>query len=143
MEKVGIEALRMTSGSGMATLQSTECLRKQRKRKDRARGTFYKDPYKFAEGLFVNEKTGTLKVPVGELEEHLKSIYSYKQRHVPATILTDMQQKQPPVYQMDTTTPTWSEVESTVKRARSASAHGSNNISYRVYKNTPGLLKYL
>ena len=44
---------------------------------------------------------------------------------------------------METRPPTWSEVESTVKRARTASAPGPNGVPYRVYKNTPGVLKYL
>lgn len=100
-------------------LQRAEWLRKQRKKKERARAAFYKYPYKFAKCLFIKEKTGTLKVKV---KEHLKNIYSDNQRHVPATIPTDMPPIQPPVYQMDTRPTTWSEVESMVKRARSTSA---------------------
>lgn len=99
-------------------------------------------PYKFSKSFFVKEKTGTLKVPVRELEEHLKNIYSENQRHVPATIPTNMPSIQLPVYQMDTRPPTWSEIESSVKWARSASAHRPNGVLYSVYKNT-GLLKYL
>ncbi|KAJ8347374.1 hypothetical protein SKAU_G00287750 [Synaphobranchus kaupii] len=50
---------------------------------------------------------------------------------------------QPPEHQMDTRPLTWSEVANTVKRARSASAPGPNGVPYRLYKNTPGILKYL
>lgn len=44
---------------------------------------------------------------------------------------------------MDTKPPSWKEVHSTVKRARSTSAPGPNGISYKLYKNAPGVLKYL
>ncbi len=50
---------------------------------------------------------------------------------------------QPPEHQLDTRPPTWSEVENTVKRARTASAPGPNGVPYRLYKNTPGVLKVL
>ncbi|KAL7877269.1 hypothetical protein SRHO_G00039140 [Serrasalmus rhombeus] len=49
----------------------------------------------------------------------------------------------PPMHEMDTSTPTWNEVVNIVKRARMASAPGPNGIPYRLYKNTPGVLKYL
>lgn len=50
---------------------------------------------------------------------------------------------QPPAHQMDTRPPAWSEVGNMVKRARSASARGPNSVPYRVYKNTPSVLRYL
>ena len=107
------------------------------------RTAFYRDPYKFVKDLFVKEKTGTLKAPVRELEEHLRKTYSDNKRHMPASIPDDMPPIQPPEHQMETRPPTWSEVESTVKRARTASAPGPNGVPYRLYKNTPGVLKYL
>lgn len=44
---------------------------------------------------------------------------------------------------MDTRTPTWNEVERTVKSARSASAPGPDGLQFRFYRNTPGVLGYL
>ncbi len=49
----------------------------------------------------------------------------------------------PPEHHMDTTPPAWSELERAVKQARSASAPRPNGIQYRLYKNTPGVLKCL
>ncbi len=60
-----------------------------------------------------------------------------------ATIPDDMPPIQPPEHQLDTRPPTWSEVENTVKQARTASAPGPNGVPYRLYKNTPGVLKVL
>lgn len=118
-------------------------MRKQHKKKERKRTAFYRDPYKFVKDLFVKEKSGTLKAPVRELGEHLRKTYSDNQRHVPASIPDDMPPIHPPEHQMEARPPTWSEVESTVKRARTASAPGPNGFPYRLYKNTPGVLKYL
>ncbi len=143
VEREGIEVLQGDSKRRLATLRRAEWLRKQHKKKERTRTAFYRNPYKFAKDLFVKEKTGTLKVPVRELEEYLRKTYSDNQRHVPATIPDDMPPIQPPEHQLDTRPPTWSEVENTVKRARTASAPGPNGVPYRLYKNTPGVLKVL
>ncbi len=50
---------------------------------------------------------------------------------------------QPPEHQLDTRPPTWSEVENTVKRARTASAPGPNGVPYRFYKNILNILGVL
>lgn len=54
-----------------------------------------------------------------------------------------MPPNQPPEHQVDTKAPTWSNAESTVKQARSASAPGPNGVPYRLYKNTLCILKHL
>lgn len=64
MEKNGPEALES---------DVKQCLRKQCKKKERLRTAFYKDPYRFAKNLLISEKTGSLKILVRELEEHLKN----------------------------------------------------------------------
>ncbi|XDV11573.1 hypothetical protein PO909_000474, partial [Leuciscus waleckii] len=143
VERKGLEALQGDIKQRIATLRRAECLRKQHKKKEQTRTAFYRDPYKFVKDLFVKEKTGTLKVPLRELEKHLRKTYSDNQRHVPASIPDDMPPIQPPEHQLEVRPPTWSEVESTVKRARTASAPGPNGVPYRLYKNAPGVLKYL
>lgn len=44
---------------------------------------FYKDPNKFVSS---KEKTRTLKVPVTDLEEHVRKTYSDNKRHEPVSI---------------------------------------------------------
>lgn len=138
VERKGLEALQGDIKQRLATLRRAECLRKQHKKKERMRTAFYRDPYKFVKGLFVKEKTGTLK---RELEQHLKKTHSDNQRHLPVSIPDDMPPIQPPQHQLETRPPTWNEVVSTVKRARTASAPGPNGVPYRLYKNAPGFLK--
>lgn len=48
-----------------------------------------------------------------------------------------------PGYQLDDSPPRWSEVEEAVKKARAASAPGPNGVPYRLYKNSPNILRFL
>lgn len=142
-EKKGLEALQEDLKQRLAKLRRAERLRKQHKKKERARTGFYRDPYRFTKNLFDKGKSGSLKVTARELEEHLRKTYSDGQRHEPAVIPHDMPPIHQPKHQMDTEPPKWSEVTGTVKRARAASAPGPNGILYKLYKNAPGILKYL
>ncbi|KAL7852846.1 hypothetical protein SRHO_G00186310 [Serrasalmus rhombeus] len=148
LERVGLEALQSNIKQRLAKLRTAEHLRRQRRKKERARVSFYKNTFKFTKSLFVQEKSGTLKAPLKDIEEFLKNTYSEadtpsNQRHEPVTIPADMPPLHPPMHEMDTSTPTWNEVVNIVKRARTASAPGPNGIPNRLYKNTPGVMKYL
>ncbi|KAL7834877.1 hypothetical protein SRHO_G00291350 [Serrasalmus rhombeus] len=148
VERLGLKALQSDIKQRLATLRRAEHLRRQRRKKERARVSFYKNPFKLTKSLFVQEKSGTLKAPLKDIEEFLKNTYSEadtpsNQRHEPVTVPADMPPLHPPMHEMDTSTPTWNEVVNIVKRARTASAPGPNGIPYRLYKNTPGVLKYL
>ena len=44
----------------LSALRRAENLRKRRKKKERARSNFFKDPFKFVKGLFTKEKSGNL-----------------------------------------------------------------------------------
>jgi len=136
MERVGLDALQAEIKQQLTKLRRSEHLRRQRKRKERTRTLFYSNPYSFVKGLFDREKGGSLKVPMKDLEEHLRKTYSDVRRHEPVTIPNDMPPIQAPKHQMDIRPSTWSEVEKTVKQARLASAPGPNGIPYRLYKNT-------
>lgn len=63
-ERAAIDLLQISS------LQRAENLRTQRKRKEKARTSFYKDLLRFVKGLFTKEKS--IKEPKRELEDHLK-----------------------------------------------------------------------
>lgn len=77
----------------------------------------------FVKSLFVKEKSGILRDPVRELEDHLRKTYSDNQTHEPVIIPDDMPQIHPLERQMDTRPPTWSEVENTVKVAWGERSH--------------------
>lgn len=67
-ERVGIDLLQTDLKGRLGRLRRAENLRTRRKRKERARTSFYKDPFRFVNGLFTKEKSGSLKVPKRELK---------------------------------------------------------------------------
>lgn len=79
-ERTAINLLHADLKGRLTSLQRAENLRTQRKRKEKARTTFYKDPFRFVKGLFTKEKSGSLKEPKRELEDHLIGTYTDIQR---------------------------------------------------------------
>ncbi|KAJ8410484.1 hypothetical protein AAFF_G00193880 [Aldrovandia affinis] len=79
-ERVGIDLLQTDLKGRLGRLRRAENLRTRRKRKERARTTFYKDPFRFVKGLFTKEKSsniglyghGALELPVSSLTEEYK-----------------------------------------------------------------------
>ena len=72
-EKEGINLLHAEITSRLSTLRRVENLRRLHKRKEHARSSFFKDPFKFVKSLFSKEKSGKLKTSRKDLEAHLKS----------------------------------------------------------------------
>ena len=60
-EKEEINLLQAEITSRLSTLRRAENLRRRRKRKEHARSSFFKDPFKFVKSLFTKEKSGKLK----------------------------------------------------------------------------------
>ncbi|KAK0146192.1 Retrovirus-related Pol polyprotein from type-2 retrotransposable element R2DM [Merluccius polli] len=142
-EKEGIEALQDDVKTRLASLRRAENLRKRRRKKEQTRTRFYKNPYKFLGSLFTKEKSGTLKTTKKDMEEHLRATNLDSKRHEQLVIPSDIPPIEPPQHHIETTPPTWKEVENTVRRARTASAPGPNGVPYKVYKNAPDVLRFL
>lgn len=142
-EREGLMLLQGDIKCRLATLRRAENLRKLRKKKEHTRTRFYKNPFKFVKDLFAKEKSGILKIPKEELEEHLEKGNHDPKRHEQIVIPHDIPPIQPPEFNLETGPPKWKEVESTVRRARSASAPGPNGVPYKLYKNAPDVLRYL
>lgn len=70
--RAAIDILHADLKDHLASLQRAENLRSLRNRKEKARTSFYKDPFRFVKGLFTKEKSGSLKEPKTLLEDHLK-----------------------------------------------------------------------
>lgn len=142
-EKAGIDLLQTDLKGCLGRLRRAENVRTRRKRKERAKKTFYKDPFRFVKGLFTKEKSGSLKVPKRELEDHLKTTHTDSQRFERREIPSDMPPIPQPEHQLDDSPPRWSEVEEALKKARAASAPGPNGVPYRLYTNSPNVLRFL
>ncbi len=142
-EREGINFLQEDLKHRLSKLRRAESLRMRRKKKEKARTDFYKDPFKFVKGIFTKEKSGFLKTSKDQVEEHLRTIYTDEKKDEPIVVPTDIPPVSPPQHQFDISPPKLSEVKQAVKKARSASAPGPNGVPYSVYKNAPDVLKIL
>ncbi len=142
-EREGLMLLQGDIKCRLATLRRAENLRKLRKKKEHTRTRFYKNPFKFVKDLFAKEKSRILKISKQELEEHLEKVHHDTKRHEQIVIPHDIPPIQPPEFNLEAGPPKWKEVESTVRRARSASAPGPNGVLYKLYKKAPDVLRYL
>ena len=66
-EKEGINLLQAEIKNRLSTLRRAENLRR-RKRKEHARSSYFKDPFKFVKSLFTKEKSGKLITTRKDLE---------------------------------------------------------------------------
>ena len=142
-EREGIEVLQGELKNRLAALRRAENLRMKRRKKERARSTFFKDPFAFVKTLFTKEKGGKLAATKKDLEAHLSEIHSDRQRWEQRILPPDMPPIPAPQHHIDTNPPRWSEVQFVVQRARAASAPGPNGVPYRLYKNAPDVLRWL
>ncbi|KAL1279297.1 hypothetical protein QQF64_025970 [Cirrhinus molitorella] len=142
-EREGINCLQDDLKYRLSKLHRAESLRMRRKKKEKARTDFYKDPFKVVKGIFTKEKNGSLKTSKEQVEGHLRTIYTDEKKDEPIVISTDIPPISLPQHQFDISPTKLSEVRQAVKKARSASAPGPNGVPYSVYKNAPDVLKIL
>ena len=143
LEREGINVLQEELRGRLAVLRRAEHLRKKRRKKERTRTAFYRDPFKFLKGLFSQEKGGQLRASRLEVEDYLRNTYSDLEKSRTVGPPPDM----PPIgeidHQMDIRPPRWKEIEGVVRRAKASSAPGPNGVPYRVYKSAPDILRFL
>ena len=99
-EKEGINLLQAEIKNRLSTLRRAENLRRRRKRKEHARSSFFKDPFKFVKSLFTKEKSGKLITTRKDLEAHLKRIHTDSHRCEQITLPPDMPPIHPPEHQL-------------------------------------------
>lgn len=142
-EKDGINVLQAEIKSRLVTLRRAEYLRKRCRKKEQSRAKFFSDPFRFTKGLFVKEKSGKLVTLKEDLEAYLREVHSDPDRNDPIVLPSDMPPIHPPHSSFETCPPKWNEVVTTVRGARTASSPGPNGVPYKIYKNAPGVLKFL
>lgn len=142
-EKEGLQSLWRQLRARLAQLRRDERIRKHRNHKEKARASFFQDPFKYARGLLEEEKSGTLQVSEQELEEYIKDQLRDSLRESLLGSPGYVPRPPEPTSPFDISPPKWSEVKHMVERARAASAPGLNAVPYKVYKNCPRTLKLL
>lgn len=142
-EKEGLKNLWDRIRAKLGLLRRAERIRRRSSRKERARSSFFRDPFKYARGLLEEKKTGTLHTTEWELEDHIKTQTSDDLRESPLGPPGYIPKPPEPSSMFDTTPPEWSKINQVVARARATSAAGPNGVSYKVYKNCPMTLRFL
>ena len=109
----------------------------------KTRKDFLADPYKFAKGLFTENKSGKLECTKEELEKHLAETYSDPRREEDLPPCPGLKRPTHPGSPFDLGDLRKQEVDDFVKKARTKSCPGNDGISYKVYKRCGKLRKQL
>lgn len=104
-ERECINLLQADLKEPLGRLRRAENLRTRRKKKERTRTSFYKDPFRFVKGLLKKQKSGSLKVPKRKLENHLKTTHTDNRRCEQRGIPPDMPPILHPEHQLDDSPP--------------------------------------
>ena len=142
-EKQGLAELRDQLRDRLKSLRSAEAQKRKRKKKEKARNRFLKNPYSFTRTALGQPRSGELDCPKEELELHLKSTYSDPDRDEELPNTEELEVPAEPVTPFDEGDIKWAEVQGIIKKARAKSAPGANGIPYAVYKQCPRLLRRL
>lgn len=82
-EKDGLRVLWDEIRGRLANLRRAESIRRWRKRKEKERANFFRNPFRYARGLLEEKASGTLEVSKEQLEEHIHAQYSDSARNEP------------------------------------------------------------
>jgi hypothetical protein len=142
-EKAGLHQLRHIQRERLKTLRNAENINKKRKEKARKRAAFFANPYKFTKSLLEEEKSGKLESRKEDVESYLRDTHADPRRDEPLGTCNRIIPEEPPTVPLNSTPPTFKEVEDITKKARTGSAPGPNGVPYKVYKKCPKLLRRL
>lgn len=94
-------------------------------------------------GLLGAKRSGVLKAPKEEVEEHLRKVHSDPRREEELDMEGKLYSPEEPTISFDDREPRLQEVNDFLRKARGRSAPGPNGISYKVYKNCERLRRRL
>ncbi|KAJ8341252.1 hypothetical protein SKAU_G00335430 [Synaphobranchus kaupii] len=142
-EKEGLKPLWEEVRKSLSNLRRAERIRQRRRRKEKERSNFFKNPFKHAKQLLEDKRSGKLEITKSELEKHIREQYSDPAKAIPLGSPGYVPRPAPPVIPFNTAPPKLSEVADVVRKARAASAPGPNGVPYKLYKYCPGVRKIL
>lgn len=122
-------------------MRRAECQRRDRRRWEKKRVKFTKNPFKYLSGLLGVKRSGVLKASKEEVEEHLRKVHSDPRREEELDLGGKLCCPEEPTISFDDGEPRWQEVNDFIRRARGRSAPGPNGILYR--KNCKRLRRHL
>ena len=109
----------------------------------KARKSFIEDPFRFTKKTLQEKASGTLTIPIGELEDALKVTYSDPDRNTEVHEVSGLFRPSVPLTEFDVSRIKLTEVQAVIHKARAKSAGGPNGVTYAVYKNCKKLTECL
>ncbi|KAF4102164.1 hypothetical protein G5714_016964 [Onychostoma macrolepis] len=82
-EKEGLKLLWDDLKQRLAKLCQTEQIRRWRKRKEKERKNFFKDPFKYAHQLLEEKQSSKLAITKADLEHYIKGLYADAAKDTP------------------------------------------------------------
>ncbi|KAF7648495.1 hypothetical protein LDENG_00156220 [Lucifuga dentata] len=107
LEKEGLKILWDQLKGRLANLRRAERIRKHRSRKEKARASFFQDPFKYARSLLEEKKSRKLQVTAEELENHMKEQLCDSSRNIRLGSPGYVPRPPEPTSQFDISPPKW------------------------------------
>ncbi|KAJ8375377.1 hypothetical protein SKAU_G00059570 [Synaphobranchus kaupii] len=114
-EKEDLKALWDQLKARLANLRRAERIRKRRSRKEKARASFFRDPFKYARGLLKEKKSGKLETTAEELQNHIKEQLGDSSRNIPLGSPRHVPRPPEVASQFDTSPPKWTEIKQVIE----------------------------
>lgn len=124
-EREGIKKLTSSLQESFSRLRRTERTRKLSKEKENRRAQFVKDPYNFTRSILGEVKSGSLSSSKEDVEAYLKGTHSDFNSSLPLGENPGIDRAEPPTIMLNTSEPTWKEVQDVVKKAQAAGGYGN------------------
>ena len=140
MEEQGaLKTLRDDLRAKLQKFRAAERTRRTAKERNKKRLEFIQNPFGFTKQLSTTNIQGRLQATQKEVEDYLRHVHDDENRDTPLPHNGRLLDQPPPSTLFNESVPTLKEVKDVNKKARVASAPGSNGITYKVYKNCPRL----
>ena len=114
-EREALAELRKELRNKLKGKRRAEAIKNKRKERERKRLAFVKNPFKFTSDMLEKKRSGTLKCPQEEVEEHLKKTHSDPRRNEPLGECELIRPQPEPSVDFDLREPTLAELIEVVK----------------------------
>lgn len=126
-EKPALKEMRDTLRERIKTLCRAECQRRDRRRREKERVKFTKNPFKYLSGLLGVKRSGVLKASKEEVEEHLRKVHSDPRQEEEPDLEGKLRCTEEPTIPFDDRELRWQEVNEFIRKARGRSANAKWN----------------
>lgn len=132
-EKPALTELQDILRQKLISLRRAERHRRRGRERARKRMAFVANPFSFTKQLLGQKRSGTLRCPKEEINQHLSDKYSDSRREENLPTCRELPTPPEPAFQFNIKEPTLVEVRNIVRAARTSAAPGPSGVPYKVY----------